>query len=223
MTPSPTLLRAGARRVATAVLLPPVPDGGPLRSCWTPTVVRTRVCRHARSAHFVIEVVRRSGLRRCRRRRVGTPGRGTEWERLHPARPREPVLEDQVNALHAAADEPPARPRARAIRGGASAESRRARRLRRPDVFHAALAGAPVTDWRLYDTHYTQRYLGDPVDADVYDASSLLPRPRPYPAAAVHPRSRRRQRRRGPTLQLSSALLAAGRPQRCCRSSASPT
>ena len=37
--------------------------------------------------------------------------------------------------------------------------------LRRPDVFHAAIAGAPVTEWRLYDTHYTERYLGDPNDA----------------------------------------------------------
>jgi dipeptidyl-peptidase 4 len=36
--------------------------------------------------------------------------------------------------------------------------------LRRPDVFHAAIAGAPVTEWRLYDTHYTERYLGDPGD-----------------------------------------------------------
>ena len=34
--------------------------------------------------------------------------------------------------------------------------------LKRPVVFHAAIAGAPVTEWRLYDTHYTERYLGDP-------------------------------------------------------------
>lgn len=47
--------------------------------------------------------------------------------------------------------------------------------LRQPDVFHAAIAGAPVTDWRLYDTHYTERYLGDPAGKGAaYDANSLL-------------------------------------------------
>jgi len=36
--------------------------------------------------------------------------------------------------------------------------------LKRPDVFHAAVAGAPVCDWEDYDTHYTERYLGLPAD-----------------------------------------------------------
>ena len=47
--------------------------------------------------------------------------------------------------------------------------------LSRPDKFHAAIAGAPVTDWRLYDTHYTERYLGDPVrNAQAYESCSAI-------------------------------------------------
>lgn len=45
-----------------------------------------------------------------------------------------------------------------------------------PGVFAAGISGAPVTDWALYDTHYTERYMGDPVrDAAAYAASSALP------------------------------------------------
>jgi dipeptidyl-peptidase-4 len=45
-----------------------------------------------------------------------------------------------------------------------------------PEIFRAGVAGAPVTDWSLYDTHYTERYLDRPQDnAAGYAASSVLP------------------------------------------------
>ena len=62
--------------------------------------------------------------------------------------------------------------------------------LKRPDVFHAAFAGAPVTEWRLYDTHYTERYLGDPATRRCR-LRRLLAAPagaRPAPPAVPGPR-----------------------------------
>lgn len=44
-----------------------------------------------------------------------------------------------------------------------------------PGVYAAAVAGAPVTDWALYDTHYTERYLGDPrTDPQSYASSGVV-------------------------------------------------
>jgi dipeptidyl-peptidase-4 len=44
-----------------------------------------------------------------------------------------------------------------------------------PESFRAGVAVAPVTDWRLYDTHYTERYMGDPeANTEGYDQSSVL-------------------------------------------------
>jgi dipeptidyl-peptidase 4 len=34
--------------------------------------------------------------------------------------------------------------------------------LRAPEPFAASIAGAPVSDWSLYDTHYTERFMGTP-------------------------------------------------------------
>jgi len=76
----------------------------------------------------------------------------------------DPVLEDQVDALYAAAERFGDLDLSRvAIRGWSFGGYLSALAvLRRPDVFHAAVVGAPVTDQHLYDTHYTERYLGLP-------------------------------------------------------------
>ena len=47
--------------------------------------------------------------------------------------------------------------------------------MQAPEVFAAGISGAPVTDWRLYDTHYTERYMGTPQDNEAgYTASSVM-------------------------------------------------
>ncbi|MFM8794068.1 MAG: alpha/beta hydrolase family protein, partial [Acidimicrobiales bacterium] len=84
---------------------------------------------------------------------------------------------------------------------------------RRPDVFHAAVAGAPVTDWRLYDTHYTERYLRNPThDGSAYERTSLLNDAERLerPLLLIHGLADDNVVA-AHTLQLSSALLAAGR------------
>ena len=109
----------------------------------------------------------------------GTPGRGPAWDRtiLHDLA--SIPLADQVDGLRGVADTFPddldlTRVGIRGWSFGGYLSALAV--LSRPDVFHAAVAGAPVTEWRLYDTAYTERYLGNPaVDPGPYDACSLLP------------------------------------------------
>ncbi|MGH3373097.1 MAG: prolyl oligopeptidase family serine peptidase [Actinoallomurus sp.] len=147
---------------------------------------------------------------------AGTPGRGPDWEREVHGDVYGPALEDQVTALREAARRHPELDLGRVgIRGWSFGGSLAALAvLRRPDVFHAAVAGAPVTDQTLYNAYWRERTLGHPGEfPERYEACSLvreapkLTRPlllthgladdRCFPAH---------------TLRLSSALLAAGRP-----------
>ncbi len=109
----------------------------------------------------------------------GTPGRGRGWARGIRGDLAAAPLQDQVDALLAVAAEHPDLDLNRVgIRGWSFGGYLSALALlRRPDVFHAAVAGAPVSDWRLYDTHYSERFLGsdpDGADRDAYDRSALL-------------------------------------------------
>jgi len=107
----------------------------------------------------------------------GTPGRGREWERVVRGDLIETALADQVAGLEALEAEVPEMDLSRvgvygwSFGGYFSAMAV----MQRPDVFRVGVAGAPVCDWRDYDTHYTERFLGVPQDeGEGYDASSVL-------------------------------------------------
>jgi dipeptidyl-peptidase-4 len=216
------LIRAGEHEIRTAVLLPsgytgdeplPVlmdPYGGPHAQ----RVLATR--RAFAESQWLADqgfaVVVADGR--------GTPARGPAWERAIHRDVVGPVLEDQVAALHAAAEHFPLDLSRVAIRGWSFGGYLAALAvLHRPDVFHAAVAGAPVTDWTLYDTHYTERYLGNPAeDPEPYERASLI-------RAVTDAEGVRTMRPLlvihgladdnvvvAHTLRFSSALLAAGLP-----------
>jgi dipeptidyl-peptidase-4 len=178
--PRPVLFGAGSREVRTAVLFPswhqpgqrklPVlldPYGGPHAQ---------RVLK-VRAAYLTAQWFAEHGFAVVIADGRGTPGRDPEWERAVAGDLAGPVLEDQVDALRDAAARFADLDTGRvAIRGWSFGGYLAALAvLRRPDVFHAAIAGAPVTDWHLYDTHYTERYLGFPDrDQENYERSGLI-------------------------------------------------
>ena len=107
----------------------------------------------------------------------GTPNRGRDWERAIKGDLIDVPLHDQVEALEALGRRYPEMDLTRVgITGWSFGGYFSAIALeRRPAVYHAAVAGAPVIDWRDYDTHYTERYMGLPEqNASGYEASSAL-------------------------------------------------
>jgi dipeptidyl-peptidase-4 len=220
LAPRPRLLRAGPRELRCALLLParpapgaagrlPVlldPYGGP----------HHRQVLAARDRFLVSQWFADQGFAVLVTDGRGTPGRGPAWERAVWRDLAGPVLDDQVEALAAVAADHPELDLGRvAIRGWSFGGYLAALAvLRRPDVFHAAVAGAPVTDWRLYDTHYSERYLGDPAaDPDGYRRSSLLADAAKLerPLLLIHGLADDNVVA-AHTLRLSGLLLAAGRP-----------
>ena len=215
VSPNVTFHEVGPNRIPVAILVPrdgathrlPVlfdPYGGPHAQRVVETTGAFTTSQWFADQGFVVVVA--DG--------AGTPGKGSEWERAVWRDLATPVLADQVEVARAL---PTLEPRADmsrvAIRGWSFGGYLAALAvLRAPEVFHAGVAGAPVTDWALYDTHYTERYLGHVLDDEAYTTTSLLPLAahltRPLllihgladdNVVAAH------------TLQLSSALLATGR------------
>ncbi|MEV7359641.1 prolyl oligopeptidase family serine peptidase [Kitasatospora sp. NPDC091276] len=221
VTARPELLRLGPRELRANLFLPtghhpdgtplPVlldPYGGPaMQKATTGGAWHEQVSQWFADQGFAVLVV--DGR--------GTPGRGPHWEKTVYGDKAGPALEDQIEGLWETAR---LRPGVLdldrvGIRGWSYGGYLAALAvLRRPDVFHAASAGAAPTDWRLYDTHWQERFLGHPDEhPEHYDSGSLIAEApklsRPLLLIQglvddnVHPAH---------ALRLSSALLAAGRP-----------
>ncbi|MEU3247999.1 prolyl oligopeptidase family serine peptidase [Streptomyces sp. NPDC006875] len=221
LSPRVTLTEGGARKIPCALLMPADYDGdAPLPVLMDPYggPHGPRVLA-AHNAHLTSQWFADQGFAVIVADGRGTPGRSPAWEKAV----RDDftlTLDDQIDALQGLAERYPLDLSRVAIRGwsfggwlaGLAV-------LRRPDVFHAGIAGAPVTDWHLYDTHYTERYLGDPATAaPAYARSSLIaegglsaPAEPHRPLMIVHGLADDNVVV-AHALRLSSALLAAGRP-----------
>ena len=104
----------------------------------------------------------------------GTTGRGPQWDREIFENMKDITLADQVETVQDLADaEPQADLDKVAMIGWSYGGFLSALAvLDAPDIVRAACAGAPPTDWTLYDTHYTERYLG--LDPKVYERNGIV-------------------------------------------------
>lgn len=218
--PNSTLIKTGERELNTAILWPAghVPGSGKL-----PVIMNPYGGPHAQRvlgigrSYVTPQWMADQGYAVVVTDGRGSPGRGPAWERsIHHDLAALP-LQDQVDSLQALlAQYPDDLDSDRVGITGWSFGGYLAALavLARPDVFHCAIAGAPVTDWRLYDSAYTERYLGDPaVTPDSYRKTSLLPLAQGLsrPLMIIHGLSDDNVVV-AHSLQLSAALTAAGRP-----------
>jgi len=93
----------------------------------------------------------------------GTPNRGTAFEAPIYRKLGFPEVDDQMAALNWLKAQPFADADRVAVYGWSYGGYMVQRLMtEHPEAFSAGVSGAPVTDWTLYDTHYTERYLGNP-------------------------------------------------------------
>ena len=207
----------GKRNISTAIVLPENHDGSALPVLFDPyggphaqRVVASSMAFTAAQwfANQGFCVVIADGS--------GTPGRGSEWEREVYHDLATTVLNDQIDVLAHLHEIAPCADTSRvAIRGWSFGGYLAALAvIRAPQLFHAAVAGAPVTEWKLYDTFYTERYLGNPAhDEEPYIASSLLHDAKNLtrPLLIIHGLADDNVLA-AHSLELTTALLHAGKP-----------
>ncbi|MFY1695747.1 prolyl oligopeptidase family serine peptidase [Solwaraspora sp. WMMA2101] len=152
----------------------------------------------------------------------GTPGVAPSFEKVVHRRLADVLLADQVDALTALADKHPDLDLDQVVVRGTGFGGWLAGLavLRRPDIFRAAVARAPIADWALLRAGYAERYLGAPeTDGEIYPhhslvavaAEPLVGGDEPRPLLLVHPLDDD-DVPVAHTLRLSAALLATGRP-----------
>ena len=222
--PRPALARVTDRRLPAGVLyprqhvagrkLPVLVDiyGGPGRQMVVAARSRWQERQWWADAGFAVVVIDNRG----------TPGVSPSFEKVIHRRMADVVLGDQVDALQAVAEKHADLDLSRvAVRGWSFGGWLSALAvLRRPDVYHVGIVGAPVADWTLYDTAYTERYLGLPAESpDVYGHHSLVELAGEVPTRPADARPMLLIHGlvddnvvAAHTLRLSAALLASGRP-----------
>jgi dipeptidyl-peptidase-4 len=106
----------------------------------------------------------------------GTPNRGNAFRDAIHKKLGQPEVEDQIAGLQWLKSQPFVDSGRIAVYGWSYGGYMVLRLMtKHPEAFAAGIAGAPVTDWTLYDTHYTERYLGNPAtDMAPYAASDTV-------------------------------------------------